>query len=235
MSQRGLPRNRHPRGRGKNRNSPAPSSRNSSSISRSERSSNTPRRGSSIDSNPGPSNEHRFSRFGFQSSPSEMERWLENQVTFPATHLISYLSSPEGLSILSQIADSRFLSSKIVIKLTKLVTQDEIRSSLEMYDTNKIYGVFLGSAFLTQIQTYIGDMIEPRLEDLWPFIHLLDELQNRTTDGWKFLPVETIREAIDGIQEGAEKIELSEHFSKLLEYRNKLKRLQQLSKPKDCS
>lgn len=91
-----------------------------------------------------------------------MEKWLENQVTFHGTHLISYLSSPEGLSILSQIADSRFMSSKTVIKLTKLVTQDEIRSSLEMYDTNKIYRVFLGSSFLMQIQARIGDMIKAR-------------------------------------------------------------------------
>jgi len=184
----------------------------------------------SLGSNSGPSDEHRFSRFGFRSSLSEIERWLDNQVTISATHLISYLSSSEGLDILRQIADNRSLSSQIVIKLAKLVTQDGIRSSVEKSDTNKIYGVFLGSAFLTQIQAHVGAMVEPKPDDLWPFVHLLEEMQNRTSDGWRFLPAETLREAIDEIPEGAEKFELYQQFCKLVEYRNKMKRLQQLSK-----
>jgi len=164
---------------------------------------------------------------------SEIERWLDNQVTISTTLLISYLSSPEGLHILRQITDNRPLSSQIVNKLAKLVTQDDIRSSVEKFDTNKIYGVFLGSAFLTQIQAHVGAMIEPKPEDLWPFVRLLEEMQNRTSDGWRFLPAETLREAIDEIPDGAEKFELYQQFCKLVEYRNKMKRLQQLSKLED--
>lgn len=183
--------------------------------------------------NSGTSDEHRFSRFGFRSSLPEIERWLDNQLTISTTHLISYLSSPEGLDILRQIADNRSLSSQIVIKLAKLVTQDGIRRSVERFDTNKIYGAFLGSAFITQIQTHVGGMMEPKPKDLWPFVHLLEEMQNRTADGWRFLPAETLREAIDEIPEGAEKFELYQQICKLVEYRNKMKRLQQLSKSEE--
>jgi len=216
MFHRGYPRNRHPRGRGNNRNPPAAPGRNA-------------RPESQFGSNPGASHGHRFSRFGLRS-PSEIERWLENQVTIPTTHLIPHLSSPEGLHILRQIADNRSLSSEIVIKLARLVTQDGIRSSVERYDTNKIYGVFPGSAFLSQIQGFIGDMIEAKPKDIWPFVHLFEEMQNRTSDGWRYLQSEALREAIDGIPESAEKNDLSQQLSKLVEYRNKMKRQQQLSK-----
>jgi hypothetical protein len=60
----------------------------------------------------------------------------------------------------------------------RLVRQNGISSSAERHATNKIYGAFLGSAFVTQMQAYIGDMIKPRAMDLWPFIHLLDEMQS---------------------------------------------------------
>jgi len=42
-------------------------------------------------------------------------------------------------------------------------------------------------------------------------------------------------EAINGLPDDAEKIALYEHFSKLVDYRDKLKWLQQLSKSEGCS
>jgi len=51
-------------------------------------------------------------------------------------------------------------------------------------------------------------MVEPKPYGLWPFVHLLvlDETHNQTSDVWWFLPVEILREATDGIPEGAKKV-----------------------------
>jgi len=96
-------------------------------------------------------------------------------------HIIAHLSAPEVFHRLRQIVDSHSLSLKSVIN-------DGIRSLGERHDTNKIYGVFNGSAFLTHIQACIGDMIEQNPKDIWPFIHLFEKMQNQTSDRWRFLP-----------------------------------------------
>eukprot|EP01018_Ginkgo_biloba_P024577 Gb_08232 [translate_table: standard] len=163
-------------------------------------------------------------------SPSQIERWVENQLPLPANNLISYLSSYEGLHMLTQIADSRSLSPEIVVKLTKLVTQDGVRMSVQRENTNKIYGAFMGSAILMQIQAYIRAMARPRANDVWPFVHFFQEMQSRTVDGWMFVPVDAVREAVDAIPEGAERGQLYQHVLQLLEQRNKLKTLSHTAK-----
>ena len=121
-----------------------------------------------------------FSRFGFLS-PVEIKRWLEDEAMIPIMHIIAHLSALEGFHRLRQIVDSRSLSFESVIN-------EDIRSLGERHDTNKIYEVFNGSAFLTHIQDCIGDMIEQNPKDIWPFVHLFEEMQNQTSDGWRFLP-----------------------------------------------
>jgi len=96
-------------------------------------------------------------------------------------HIIAHLSAPEVFHRLRQIVDSHSLSFKSVIN-------DGIRSLGERHDTNKIYGVFNGSAFLTHIQACVGDMIQQNPKDIWPFIHLFEKMQNQTSDRWRFLP-----------------------------------------------
>ncbi|XP_057868055.2 uncharacterized protein LOC131075241 isoform X1 [Cryptomeria japonica] len=181
-----------------------------------------------------PRSNNRFHTSHLQSA-GQIERWLNDQDAIPTTHLISYLSSDEGRHALTQIVDNRSLPFDIVLKLAKLVTRDDIRGSLQKHDTNRIYGVFVGSAFLTQIQAHVANMVRPKAKDIWPFLHLYHELQSRTEDGWKFVAVEALKEALDGLREDDEKREIYAEFLKLVEYRDKLKRLQFLAKSEEAS
>ncbi|KAH9330791.1 hypothetical protein KI387_002899, partial [Taxus chinensis] len=71
--------------------------------------------------------------------------------------------------------------------------------------------------------------------DLWPFLHLFHEMQSRTEDGWRFVAVDALREALDGLREGPQKHEIYAQFVKLVEYRDKLKRLQFLARSEGTS
>ncbi|GLJ17597.1 hypothetical protein SUGI_0306460 [Cryptomeria japonica] len=168
-------------------------------------------------------------------SAAQIERWLNDQDPTLTTHLISYLSSDEGLHALSQIVDNHSLSFDIVLKLAKLVTRDDMRGSLQKHDTNRIYGAFVGSAFLAQIQAHVANIVQPKAKDIWPFLHLYHELQSRTEDGWKFAGVEALKEALDGLRDDDEKREICSEFLKLMEYRDRLKRLQFLAKSEEAS
>lgn len=55
-------------------------------------------------------------------------------------------------------------------------------------------------------------------------IWVLEEVQNRTADGWKLIPLDAVKAHIDCLPENSDKTRLVESVARLVQYREKLRR-----------
>ena len=56
------------------------------------------------------------------------------------------------------------------------------------------------------------------------YIWVLEEVQNRTADGWKLIPLDAVKAHIDCLPENSDKTVLVQSVSRLVQYREKLRR-----------
>lgn len=56
------------------------------------------------------------------------------------------------------------------------------------------------------------------------YIWVLEEVQNRTADGWKLIPLDAVKAHIDCLPENSDKTVLVQNVSRLVQYREKLRR-----------
>lgn len=55
------------------------------------------------------------------------------------------------------------------------------------------------------------------------YIWVLEEVQNRTADGWKLIPLDAVKAHIDCLPENSAKTMLVQSVSRLVQYREKLR------------
>ncbi|EFJ36065.1 hypothetical protein SELMODRAFT_438270 [Selaginella moellendorffii] len=136
----------------------------------------------------------------FASGP-HIERWLITQLEQHSTDNIEYLSSAEGLQALQNVLSSPHLGLKSANMLVKLLTKEGIRCSMLKHNTNLIFGSLLGSSFLKDLQVHINTLTPPTAQKLEPFLLLAEEIQQRTLDGWKHVPLHEIKDSLDLVPE----------------------------------
>ncbi|EFJ30903.1 hypothetical protein SELMODRAFT_408664 [Selaginella moellendorffii] len=141
-----------------------------------------------------------------------IERWLENLIGRSPADNIEELSSPPGLEMLCKVASSLQLTRKAADMLAKLLTRDEMRSSMLRHETNKIYGSLADSRYAMQLQAHMTNQMPRTDEGLKPYLLLIEELQLRTSDGWKYLPLDAAEKLIAELPETPLRDELGERL-----------------------
>lgn len=155
--------------------------------------------------------------------------WLSRQAPRGTTMNIEYLSGEEGLPILFNFVKRRNLPDEDITLLVKLLARAELRTSLLRQKTNKIYGALMGSPFLLQLKDHIvghlGMIPTLKPQDIRPYLALTEELQSRTRDGWKEVPLDALKTVVSKLDESAAKDELVAIVSRLAGQRDNVQRL----------
>ncbi|KAL2628685.1 hypothetical protein R1flu_013371 [Riccia fluitans] len=151
--------------------------------------------------------------------------WLTQQLTRDPKDNITFLSRDKGLDMLKKIIERKDLPSQWIDLLVKLLTREEFRISLKREHTNKIYGLLIGSTFLVQLHGHIvTQLATAKPHEIMPYLLLTEQLQTRTTCGWKEVPLDAIDSVIQQLEESGDKKEVVLMLSRLVTYRNKLRR-----------
>ncbi|KAL2634476.1 hypothetical protein R1flu_005955 [Riccia fluitans] len=183
---------------------------------------------------PGPRNLINRSMPGTQREITNFGFWLREQLEREPIDNITFLSRAKGLDVLTKLVERKNLPSQWIDLLVKLITREEFRLSLMREYTNKVYGLLIGSTFLLQLHGHIITQLgTAKPQEIMPYLLLMEELQTRTTNGWKEVPLDGINSVIQRLEESGAKKELLLMVNCLIDHRNKLHRQAAISPADD--
>eukprot|EP00897_Mesotaenium_endlicherianum_P010724 jgi/Mesen1/9680/ME000680S09086 len=107
------------------------------------------------------------------TSERNLESWLQRRMESPAADLIPTLSDAQGLGLLGDIISRPALSQPQADVLVRVLARDEMRSSMLRESTNRPDSALL------------------------PYVKLCEEIQSRSADGWREVPLDALKGRIE--------------------------------------
>ena len=159
------------------------------------------------------------SRQAFQHG-GQMEAWLSRLQGQSSSDILRAMSG-DRMDSLQDILNRQSLPVSVEAKLITLFANEDIRTSMLRTEVNTIYGALMGSPFLTRLQSHL---VNPPLKTLQKICVICEELQNRTADGWKAVPLDAVNARAQNLPEGVAKQQLLADVERMLFYREQLSR-----------
>ncbi|CAM6099893.1 unnamed protein product [Calypogeia fissa] len=161
--------------------------------------------------------------------------WIAHHSASDSATNIEYLSGEIGYPTLSKFVNQRNLPHQTIALFVKLLAREEIRTSLLRQNTNKIYGVLTGSPFLMELKdhitSHVGVMPTLKPQDLKPYLAFTEELQSRTMEGWKQVPLNELKAVVSKLEECTGKDDIVAIVSRLSDQKGRVQRLLAVAPP----
>ncbi|CAM6099898.1 unnamed protein product [Calypogeia fissa] len=162
--------------------------------------------------------------------------WLNHQATLDSATNIEFLSGEKGYHMLTKLIARKNLPHETIDLVVKLLAREDIRTSLLRQQTNKIYGALTGSPFLLQLRDHIachvGMIRALKARDVRPYLALTEELQSRTIEGWKEVPLNELTIVVAKLEDSAGKNDLLAIVVRLTDQSERMQRLLAARTPK---